>query len=238
MAKSHFHLDPPPGFRGLDPREKLERYERNLPHWRQEGATYFVTFRLADSLPQSKLTRLKSLREALEEKIKANPAMSREERDKLWTDYAKLSLQKTETWLDSGMGTCLLEETENRRAVREAFRFFDSNRHETGACVIMPNHVHALLRPLAGFSLERILHSIKRESSRQINARVGRSGSLWQEESYDRIVRNSEHLWKCLQYIGANPAKANLKRGDARRWVREPWKELGWDFVDGDERGP
>src|SRR5688572_23192178 len=27
-------------------------YERNLPHWRQEGVTYFVTFRLADSIPQ------------------------------------------------------------------------------------------------------------------------------------------------------------------------------------------
>ena len=46
---------PPPGFRGLNPEQPVQIYYRHLPHWRQAGATYFVTFRLADALPQEKL---------------------------------------------------------------------------------------------------------------------------------------------------------------------------------------
>ena len=48
----------PPGFRGLDPNKSLRIYTRHLPHWRQDGATYFVTFRLADSLPEAKLIEI------------------------------------------------------------------------------------------------------------------------------------------------------------------------------------
>lgn len=57
-----FNLPPPPGFQGLHPDKPLTFYMRDLPHWRQEGATYFVTFRLADSLPQAKLRELDELR--------------------------------------------------------------------------------------------------------------------------------------------------------------------------------
>gem|GEM_PF-1756954 len=57
-----FNLDPPPGFRGLDPDQPIEIYKRNLPHWRQTGATYFVTFCLGDALPGSKKSQLKSMR--------------------------------------------------------------------------------------------------------------------------------------------------------------------------------
>jgi len=109
--------------------------------------------------------------------------------------------------------------------------FFDSVRHETGAFVVMPNHVHVIWRPFEEFSLEQVLHSIKRESSRKINQRAGNSGKLWQEESHDRIVRDAEHLWKCLQYIGRNPSKAGLGEGEDMRWVSLTWKEHGWDFL-------
>jgi hypothetical protein len=53
---------PPLGFRGLDLDRPVRRYLRHLPHWRQDGATYFVTFRLADSIPEAKLIELQNLR--------------------------------------------------------------------------------------------------------------------------------------------------------------------------------
>ena len=59
MSTPSFNLPPPPGFRGLDENLPLTFYTRNLPHWRQKGATYAVTFRLNDALPQSKLQELK-----------------------------------------------------------------------------------------------------------------------------------------------------------------------------------
>src|SRR5262249_62338873 len=61
-----WNLPPPPGFQGLHPDNPVTVYQRHLPHWRQDGATYFVTFRLADSLPQSKLDELALLKEAWE----------------------------------------------------------------------------------------------------------------------------------------------------------------------------
>ncbi|MCB1099148.1 MAG: hypothetical protein KDN22_26495 [Verrucomicrobiae bacterium] len=39
-------------------------YHGILPHWRQTGCTYFVTFRLADSLPQSVVLRMEADRRA------------------------------------------------------------------------------------------------------------------------------------------------------------------------------
>ena len=66
MTVEVFNLPPPPGFRGLQPDIPVKMYQRHLPHWRQKGATYFVTFRLADALPQSKLDLLKRWRETWE----------------------------------------------------------------------------------------------------------------------------------------------------------------------------
>jgi hypothetical protein len=54
---------------------------------------------------------------------------------------------------------------------------------------------------------------------------------LWQEESYDRIIRDEEHLYHCLQYIGDNPRRANLSPNDFVRWVRPAWVPLGWNFT-------
>ena len=61
-----WNLSPPPGFQGLHPDKPVTMYERHLPHWRQEGATYFVTSRLGDSLPQNKLHELDGLRKEWE----------------------------------------------------------------------------------------------------------------------------------------------------------------------------
>jgi putative transposase len=92
--------------------------------------------------------------------------------------------------------------------------------------------VHAVLRPLDArkLPLEKILQGRKAWTSRQINGLVARSGSQWQEESYDRIIRDEEHLYQCIQYIGRNPAKARLLAGEFRMWVRPSWESLGWKF--------
>jgi hypothetical protein len=58
-----WNLTAPPGFRGLRSDEGVTVYVRHLPHWRQRGATYFVTFRLADSLSQAKLRELAAWRD-------------------------------------------------------------------------------------------------------------------------------------------------------------------------------
>ncbi len=96
----------------------------------------------------------------------------------------------------------------------------------------MPNHVHPLVRPLLCEEepLERILQSWKRHTARGINQLFGLEGQLWQDESFDRIVRNEEHLWRAIQYVGTNASKARLSRDQCPTWLRPEWVKLGWKF--------
>lgn len=221
-----WNLPPPPGFQGLREDIPLEVYVRHLPHWRQEGATYFVTFRLADALPQGQLNELMDLRRAWEKRHP--PPWTKESLENL----GRHLVERVERWLDQGMGSCLLKDLTLARLVTNAMHHFDGTRYELGAYVVMPNHVHALVRPLLckEHPLEMILGSWKQFSSKRINDRTGSKGELWQDESYDRIVRDEEHLYRCLQYIGRNPGKVALEWKDCPLWVRPEWAAAGWKF--------
>ena len=61
---------------------------------------------------------------------------------------------------------------------------------------------------------------------------VSLTGPLWTQESYDRIIRDEEHLYRVLQYIGNNPAKAGLPEPQWQRWIDPEWEKVGWKFDD------
>jgi hypothetical protein len=88
------------------------------------------------------------------------------------------------------------------------------------------------MKPADGFELEEILDGAKGYVSRKVNACLSRQGKLWEPESYDRIVRDEEHLYRVVQYIGRNPAKAGLPRDQWVRWIHPEWEQLGWFFRD------
>ena len=109
---------------------------------------------------------------------------------------------------------------------------FQNQRHFTSSFVVMPNHVHAVIRPMSSFELEDCLQRIKQYVSTHINRTLKKEGVLWEEESYDRIVRDEEHLWKVVQYIGRNPKKAGIPVEQWVRWIHPDWQAAGWDFRD------
>jgi putative transposase len=199
-------------------------YERHLPHWRQEGATYFVTYRLADSLPQAKIHELEQIRQQWELE---HPAPYNEA---LLDQFSLETMRRVEAWLDQGMGSCRLQDRAASKIVVDAMHFFDGQRYELDSYVVMPNHVHVILRPLLCDEepLERILQSWKRYTSREINRQRGLTGHLWQDESFDRIIRDEEHLWRVIQYIAANPSRAGLTLDQCPSWVRPEWVAIGW----------
>jgi putative transposase len=225
-SRANWNLPPPPGFQGLREDLPLEVYEQLLPHWRQDGATYFVTFRLHDSLPQAKLQELRAFKADWERRHP--PPRQRQDLDAL----ARETMQRVETWLDQGAGSCCLRSAAVSREVLEAMHRTDGERCELGCYVVMPNHVHAVARPLNPRTdpLEKILQSWKGGSAVRINEILRRSGTLWQRESFDRVIRDEEHLWRVIQYIGNNPARAGLSAADARLWIRPAWAALGWRF--------
>ena len=171
----------------------------NLPHWRQEGAIYFVTFRCADSIPQS---RLNAWLEKRHEWVLRHPQPWSE---KAKREYRECFPQRIQEWLDGGFGECPFRDPPARGIVEEVLRNGDGKRYELDEFVVMPNHVHALVAPFANESISSILQSWKSISARRINKLLHRSGGLWQKESFDHIVRSEGSLNAIRRYIRENP---------------------------------
>jgi putative transposase len=221
-----WNLPAPPGFQGLHPDKPVSVRVRLLPHWRQDGATYFATFRLGDSLPEAKVRELRKFREAW--KSRHPPPRS----NQLMEEFSREVFTRVERWIDQGMGSCVLKEPSAAAIMTGAMHHFDGERYQLGAYVVMPNHVHVVVRPTEPqvHSLDTIIGIWKQFASGKINSQAGDTGSLWQDEGYDRIIRDEEHLYRVLQYIVRNPKKAGLPLTMCPRWVRPDWIALGWKF--------
>lgn len=225
MNDGDFNLPAPHGFRGLDPQRRVRIYQRHLPHWRQEGATYFVTFRLADSIPQAQLRALKRWREKWE---REHPEPRSHE---TWKQLAREITNRTEAWVDEGYGACELGRREIAGLMADSLLKFQHDRHHLSCYVVMPNHVHAVIKPLGEHKLEDLLGGMKSYVAHRTKKMLARSGALWAEESYDRIIRDEEHLYRVVQYIGRNAAKAGLPQSSWHRWIDPEWERLGWRFT-------
>ncbi|MGL4398338.1 MAG: (E)-4-hydroxy-3-methylbut-2-enyl-diphosphate synthase [Luteolibacter sp.] len=199
-----------------------------LPHWKQDGATYAVTFRLADSLPAEFITRYQNHREQLQQELESltRSGDSRSALDKI-TALRKQITELQSDWidpeLDRGHGACLFKDASLAQLVADAMAHFDGKRYELLAWCVMPNHVHAVLTPAEGELLEKILHSWKSFTAHEINHRLGTNGAVWQKESYDHLVRDGEDLKNQVGYVMRNPVKAGL--GDWV-WVGCVYEEL------------
>ena len=189
-----------------DPQASKEVYRRQLPHWGQMGRVYFVTFRLADSIPASRAAELNRERQGWCKTHQApyTPAQ--------WHEYHMLFSARIEQWLDQCSGSCLLTHPACAQIVVDAIESHDGRRYQLDQWVIMPNHVHVLVTPSEGFALEEILQGWKSFTAHAINRLLSRHGQLWQRESFDHIVRSSAYLERFRKYIRDNPAKAGRFR--------------------------
>ncbi len=91
---------------------------------------------------------------------------------------------------------------------------FDGSRYILYDYVVMPDHVHCILQPTVADGrtepLSRIMQSLKGWLARQINAAAGRSGKLWQTETYDHLLRNVADYEEKSAYILDNPFRSGL----------------------------
>jgi REP element-mobilizing transposase RayT len=191
--------------RFFNPYAEIRFTANRLPHWQQEGAVYFITFRLADAVPHNLRTRLESEREAWL-RVHPQPWSAEVERE-----YHERFSGAIERWLDAGYGSCILRRRDCATIVAEALRYFDGERLGLISSVVMPNHAHALFVQNADWPLEKLLRSWKSFTSRRINSLLGCDGSLWQQDYFDRLVRDDKHFANCVRYVRRNPAKAHPK---------------------------
>jgi REP element-mobilizing transposase RayT len=104
-------------------------------------------------------------------------------------------------------------ELTNGRILVNALRWSDDNqRTRTWAFVVMPDHLHWLFELGTDASLSRVVASVKKFSTRQINARSGRTGSIWQAGFHDHALRQEEDMRQIARYVVMNPVRAGLVR--------------------------
>jgi putative transposase len=162
-------------------------YRRRLPHWEPQGAFFFLTWRLAGSMPVFQPI-LRAPRAAGAQFVELDRQLGRAACGPAWLRDPRLAVLVTETL---------------RAGERER------NYYHLRAWVVMPNHVHVLLRPTQ--PLRIITRWVKGSTARRANLLLGRAGQpFWQDESWDRWVRTEQELGHLVRYIEHNPVYAGL----------------------------
>jgi REP element-mobilizing transposase RayT len=200
--------------------EVTVRGRGRLPHWEMEGGVYFITFRLADSIPKNVLETLKQEREAAKAAIESGRSLTRADRKRVRDLFSR----RVQEYLDSGAGACHLGRPEVARLVGEALQHFDGDRYRLFAWCVMPNHVHVVCDFLGHHGLDDVLHSWKSFTSKKANRILERQGRFWAREYYDHLIRDEDEFYRTLRYVRENPAAAGLEQ-----W---PWVWACEDYRD------
>ncbi|MDH3530708.1 MAG: transposase [Acidobacteriota bacterium] len=164
-----------------------------LPHFDGGEICQFITLHLGDALPKKVL-----------EKWKRNLDFENDE-------YAKqLLYERINKYLDQGYGSCWLNRPDIAAIAEESLLRWDSIRYRLLSWVIMPNHTHFLIKPIEGFPLSKIMKNHKSFTSHSANKVLKRNGQFWQEDYFDRYIRDHDHYVDTIRYIEMNPVKAGF----------------------------
>ena len=198
-------------FLPYDPSVETHVHRQRLPHWRQWGTTYFVTTRLADSIPNHLADEWRRKRDEwlLAHHVTDPAILTEEDRD----EYHREFNAKFHDLLDAGHGECILANPNCAERLIQRLLAGHGTAYQLDVWCIMPNHIHALVEPAENVPLGEIIRHWKGGSSHDINQLLQRRGSLWQREPFDHIVRSEAQLEHFRRYIENNPQKAGLKTG-------------------------
>ena len=185
------------------------------------GATLFITFRLAGSLP---LTVIEQLRTEY-----AQPKHSEENSDQTYARQRRYFGAFDQLLDADNSGPVWLRQAGVAQVVAEALHFRAGHDYTLWAYCIMANHVH-LLVSLADRNCPpfyRVLQSLKARTGRRCNELLGRENTaFWQAESYDHYVRDAAEMDRIVAYILNNPVKAGL----VAEWTQWPHTYLNPDW--------
>jgi REP element-mobilizing transposase RayT len=171
----------------------VDFHRRRLPHFHAIGQPIFLTWRLYGSLPRNRWF---------------DPALTDGE--------AFVAMDRILEGFPSGPLYLALPDI--AQIVVEAVEYRHRRQYDLHSFVVMPNHLHLLITPL--IEVHRLTQSLKRHTARQANLVLGLTGrTFWQDESYDRLVRNREEFQRVVHYIENNPVRAGLApHPDAFPW--------------------
>jgi REP element-mobilizing transposase RayT len=174
-------------------------YQRKLPHWQPSNSVFFITYRLAGSIPVKIIQELKTSYNE-----RRNNISSDLNRRKYFVD--------TEHCLDNTKNEPFwLNNSEVSKLVMESLLFNNMKFYKLWAACIMRNHVHIVVTTFPNSPpLHKILQNHKKFSAVYANKILNRKGQFWEEESYDTLIRDRQHFLNAVKYTICNPVKANL----------------------------
>ncbi len=218
----------------------ITQYHSRMPHIHPQGATFFITFCLQNSLP---IKIVQQLKQELHANIKQfNKEKSHDKEIKIYNTqkryFGKLdsSLDKIKT------GAMWLKNPKVAQIVVNRLKELEEKGLYHLVCYsIMPNHVHILLDLSKQLSentednmlennympLSNIMKLIKGASARWCNQALNRTGKFWQKDSYDHYVRGERELENIIYYILNNPVKA----GFVKEWRDYTFSYLNEDYI-------
>jgi len=199
-----------------------EFYRQRLPHIQPKGESFFITFRLKDSLPKAVLKQIKF--ETEKATILTNGIKNLNERNALRKQIKRRANLKLNEVLDKiKTGPHHFRCDDNCLIMCEILKKHDGILYDLIAYTIMSNHVHIVINTSVQLKnkkpyvqLNKIMQVIKGSSSRYINQLLKTKGAFWEKESYDVIIRNQKMLTYTIAYILDNPVNAGIvsKRED------------------------
>ena len=170
-----------------------------MPHFDGEDTVQFVTVRLSDSLPKNLLDKW---RRELENEQIDDPELRK----------------RIEHYLDQGHGEAFLRRPDIADIIQNSILHLDGKSCYLISWVVMPNHVHLLIKLLQGKYLRDFIKMLKGFTAREANKILDRKGKFWQEDYFDRYIRDEKHYFSTINYIENNPVKAGLcKRSEEWR---------------------
>lgn len=220
--------------------------ERHRPHIHPAGATLFITYRLAGSIPQPVVRAYKAKKEWLEtERKRARRTAMVSPESEEWIirieQFHREWFAKFEDILHKAKtGPMWMKDDQVAAKVAESLHSLDGDAYCLDAYCVMSNHVHTVFRPLLSEAelmesvdddghvvflsehpgLPKIMQSLKGRSARECNLALSRTGQFWEHESFDHIIRQGK-LASTIKYVLNNPVKAGLVKD---------WREWRWSY--------
>jgi len=193
---------------------RVQIQKRNrLPHWHTQHGIYFVTFNLFDALPQHVRTKIREEADAQLQHIRNLHGECTIVEKRAIEEWIHVKLGEA---LDETYGSCFMRDQRIASIVANAIIYFDEQRYSLFAWSVMPNHVHVVMTLAKGERIDKVVHSWKSYSAKQANKVLRRVGEFWQDDYWDRSIRDERELENTIAYVVSNPAKAGLR---------------GWRFV-------
>jgi len=178
-----------------------------LPHFDSPGIQQYLTYRLVDSLPAARRAEWETLL-ALEDDLERQRAL--------------------EHYLDLGHGACYLHQPKIAQLVQNTFWHYDGIRYRLLAWAVMPNHVHVLIE-IWQTPVWSIIKSWKSYTAKGAKQILQHKGTFWEDDYFDRYIRDEAHFRRVVRYIENNPVKAGLVQM-AADW---PWSSAHYRREEG-----